>query len=84
MNGAMSGIREELAAAVRAVNAAFNRLPLDAQEEIEICYDGLDAEIDASIRAEDRPRAVAAIRAFRDHWVHELARAAEEGRHGGW
>lgn len=70
-------IRAELAAAIRTVNAAYNRLSTSAQDAIEIRYDGLEAEIDRAIHADDRPRAERAIRAWRGHWVSEFERAAK-------
>lgn len=66
---ALPGIRAELAAAVRAVNAAFNRLSPHEQDRVEISYDGLEAEIDAAILAQDQTRALAAIRAWRGYWL---------------
>jgi len=72
---ALPGVRAEHAAAVRAVNAAFNRLTPAVQESIEIEHDGLEAEIDTAILAEDRTRALAAIRAWRGHWLGQIKRA---------
>lgn len=69
-------VSSELASAMRAVNAAYNRLTAEAQASIEIAYDGLDAEIDAAIVAADRERALAAIRAWRGYWLHEFEEAA--------
>jgi hypothetical protein len=71
----LPGVRPEVAAAVRAVNAAYNRLPASEGATIEIAYDGLDREIDAAIHAGDRERAEAAIRAWRQHWLAEFERA---------
>ncbi len=68
-------IRAELAAAVRAINAGFNRLPAEMQDRIAINYDGLEGEMDAAILAGDRIRALAAIRAWRGHWLDEIERA---------
>ena len=62
-------IRAELATAIRAVNAAFDHLPKSAQDAIEIGFDGLEAEVDAAIVADDRPRALRAITAWRRHWL---------------
>lgn len=75
MTRPLTGIRADLAAAVRAVNAAFAQLPAEAQDAIEIRYDGLDRELDAAYAAGDRPRAEAAIRAWRGHWVATIERA---------
>jgi hypothetical protein len=71
-----STVRTELAAAIRAVNAGFNRLPATTQDTIDLRYDGLEAEIDRAILADDRPRAERAIRAWRSHWLYEFERAA--------
>ncbi len=65
-------VREELAAAVRRVNAGYARLPAPTRESIEIAYGGLGAEVDAAIAAGDRERAEAAIRAWREHWLAEF------------
>jgi len=73
---ALPGVRAELAAAVRAVNAAFDRLPVDAQQKVAVAVDGLEAEIDAAILAGDRERAEAAIRAWREHWLETFREAA--------
>ena len=69
-------IRAELAAAVRAVNAAFARLPRETQEQIEIATDDLDRELDRALLADDRRRAMAAINAWRDHHLAQIRRAA--------
>lgn len=69
-------VRAELAAAVRAVNAAYARLPRPAQDRIDIYTDGIEGEIDAAILAEDRDRALAAIRAWQGYWLDRFARAA--------
>jgi hypothetical protein len=69
-------VNAALAAAIREVNAAFNRLPKETQDGIEIRYDGRDREIDASIFAGDRDRALRAIRAWKGHWLWTFERAA--------
>ncbi len=76
MRPEVPGVRTELAAAIRQVNAAFNRLPSSTQHSIEIRYDGLDQEIDSAIVNEDRDRALRAIRAWRNHWLATFRRAA--------
>ncbi len=68
-------VRAELAAAYRAVNAAYARLPELVAERVEIAYDGLDAEIDTAILADDRDRALAAVAAWRRHWLATLGDA---------
>jgi hypothetical protein len=68
-------IRAELAAAVRAVNAAFNRLPVSARKQIDPRTDPVEDEIDAAMLADDRDRALAAIRAWRGYWLDRIARA---------
>jgi hypothetical protein len=69
-------IRAELAAAYRSISAAYNRLPIEVQDRIEIGYDGLEAEVDASIIAGDRDRALAAIRAWRGYWLDRFEEGA--------
>lgn len=64
-----------MACAVRAVNARFDGLAPSVQSSIEIRFDGLDGEVDAAILAGDRDRALAAIRAWKQHWLREFERA---------
>ena len=66
--------RTELAAAVRAVNAAFARLPREIQDHIEIASDDLDRELDRALLADDRRRAMAAINTWRDHHLAQIRR----------
>lgn len=74
-NGSIPGVRAELAAAVRAVNAGFYRLPPAAQRGVDLAFDPLEAKVDAACLSGDRDRAVAAIEAWRDHWL-EVFRGA--------
>lgn len=67
MNGSPRAIRAELAAAVRAVNASYARLPEPRPDAAP--FGALDDEIDAAILAGDRDRALAAIAAWRGHWL---------------
>ena len=69
-------IRAEHAAAIRAVNARFAALPAEVQASIRIGHDSLEDEVNAAIVAGDRPRAEAAIRAWKQHWLAEFERAA--------
>lgn len=69
-------VRSELAAAVRAVNAAFNRLSAEAQDNLDINYNDLDVELDRCLRGDDRIRALGAIDAWRDHHLAQIERAA--------
>lgn len=71
-----NSIRTEHAAAIRAVNAAYNRLPRSAQNAMLITYDDLDVEVDVAVASGDRIRALAAITRFRDHWLAEFVEAA--------
>lgn len=68
-------VRAELAAAVRAVNAAFARLPAEAQAAIDPTTDPCEREIEAAMQAGDRDRAMAAVRAWRGYWLAEIERA---------
>lgn len=74
---ALPGVQAELAAAIRAGNAAFERLSPQAQDVMVIGYDGLDRELDASINSGDRDRALRAIRAWRGHWLRQIERAGK-------
>lgn len=64
----LPGINTELAAAVRAVNAAYNSIP-PARRPAAIEWDMLDAELDAACISGDRERAMQAIEAWRTHWL---------------
>ncbi len=70
-------IRAELANAVRAVNVAFNCLPAEARDSLNIAIDPCEAEVDKAIVADDRDRALAAIRAWRGYWLDRIERAAK-------
>lgn len=70
-------LRAEIAAAVRSVNASFNRLSKSVQDAIEIGYDGLEVELDAAVASGDRDRALAAIRAWREHWLATFKEAGK-------
>lgn len=76
MRQSLPGINYELAVAVRAVNAAYNRLPENARPEVP--FNGLDREIDAAIASGDRDRAMAAISSWRGHWLHQLEGIARD------
>ncbi|MEZ5078440.1 MAG: hypothetical protein R2725_13475 [Solirubrobacterales bacterium] len=69
-------ISSELAAAIRAVNAAHNRLPKEIADTIDLSYNDLDAELDRALLAADRDRALDAIESWRDHHLALIRRAA--------
>lgn len=69
-------IRAELANAVRAVNAAFSRLPETVQDFLDVAFDPLEAEVDAALQADDRERALRAIGAWKRHWIATFDEAA--------
>jgi surfactin synthase thioesterase subunit len=69
-----TSVRTELAAAVRAVNAAYNRVPVDSRPD-PASFDPLEAEVDAACLSDDRERAMAAIRAWRSHWLAQFEAA---------
>ena len=69
-------IRAELAAAVRRVNAAFNRLTPAQQDSLEIGTDTLEREVDVAALADDRPRAMLAINPLQRHWLATFEEAA--------
>jgi len=70
-------IRAELAAAVRAVNVAFYRLPESARTQIDPRIDPAEDEVNAAILADDRERAMAAIRAWRGYWLDRIEQVAK-------
>jgi hypothetical protein len=73
----LPGINAELAAAVRKVNAEFHRLPADVQDRLDVTTDPVEAEVDKAILADDRDRALAAIRAWRGYWLDRFEEAAK-------
>lgn len=79
----LPAINEQLAAAVRKVNAAFYAIPENVRPD-PAGWDGLDREVDAACAARDRERALAAIAAWEGHWLSTFSRcllnAPLEGR----
>ena len=73
---AANSIRNELAAAIRAVNAAFARLPEAARSQMDLSTDDRDRELDRALLQDDRARALAAINSWRDHHLALIRRAA--------
>lgn len=73
---AENSIRSELAAAYRAVNAAFARLPENARTELDLSTNDLDLELDRALLADDRERALGAIESWREHHLALIRRAA--------
>lgn len=71
-----NSIRSELAAAYRAVNAAFNRLPKEAQVALDLSTNDLDLELDRALLADDRERALGAIESWREYHLALIRRAA--------
>jgi hypothetical protein len=69
-------IRSELAAAHRAVNAAYLRLPEDTRTQLDLSTNDLDLELDRALLADDRDRALGAIASWRDHHLALIRRAA--------
>lgn len=60
----MTSVRQELAAAVRAVNAAWERVPAPYRPD-PAPFDALEREVRAAQIAGDERRALAAIEAWR-------------------
>lgn len=75
MSVSLPGVNAALANAIRQVNAAFYRLP-ESRRPDSVESRGLDAELDAACVSGNRERAMAAIRAWRDHWLYEFERPA--------
>ena len=71
----LPGINAELAGAIRAVNAAYHRLPEDRRPEPP-SWDALSREVDAACAAGDRSGALAAIRAWSGHWLSAFEKEA--------
>jgi len=66
--------RAEFAAAIRQVNAAYNHLPESSRPDV--AWNGLDREVDAALAAGDADRALAAIRAWKQHHLALIEEAA--------
>lgn len=60
----LPGVSAEMAAACRAVAAAYDRLPEDRRPEVAT-WDDLDREVDQACASGDRDRAMRAIRNWR-------------------
>ena len=71
-----NSVRSELAAAVRAVNAEFLRLPDNARNQLDLSTIDLDLELDRALLADDRGRALKAIQSWREHHITLIRRAA--------
>jgi len=63
----LPGVSAELAAACRAVAAAYERLPEAARPEVG--WDDVDAEVDAACAGGNRDQAHEAIRTWRDRYL---------------
>lgn len=78
VSATLPGIRAELAAAVRAVNAAYNRLPESRRPDVT-GWNALDRAVDEACAAGDRDRALQAIDEWRDSYLAACSKAASEG-----
>jgi hypothetical protein len=63
-------IRAELAAAIRAINATYDRLPEDGRPEV--AWTNWDEALNRALLAADRQQARETIRAWRDHHLEML------------
>lgn len=72
----MNSVRNELAAAVREVNARLAELPAEVQDELDLSTDDRDRELDRALLADDRDRALGAIDCWREHHLATIRRAA--------
>jgi hypothetical protein len=73
----LPGVSAELAAACRAVAAAYYRLPEDQRPEVAT-WDDLDSEVDRACRSGNRDEALAAIRTWRDRYLRLFREAGLE------
>lgn len=69
-------VRSELAAAIRAVNAEYRRLPENARTQLDLSTDDFDRELDRALLADDRPRALRTIETWKGHHIAMIRRAA--------
>lgn len=65
-------VRAELAAAIRRVNAAFNRLSGAERERVHLVA---DAPLEAALLGEDRTKALAQIECWRDRQLAAIEEA---------
>jgi hypothetical protein len=68
----VTGVRSELAAAVRAVNAAYARCSEPKPDVIGQTWSELEREVDGAIKDGDRDRALAAIADWEAHASYVL------------
>jgi hypothetical protein len=68
----LPGINAALANAIRRVNAAFNRLSPDAQNQVHIAC---DRPLDDALLSGDRTKALSAIEAWRDRQLADISAA---------
>lgn len=62
--------------ALRAVNAAYTRLPINLRDRLDVASPDADARVNAAIRSGDEAAALAAIRDWRDLHLARCERAA--------
>lgn len=70
-----ASLRTELAAAVRSVAAALDRLPADQRPDV--AWAEIDDLLDAALAAADREHALAAIAEWRDRHLERFREAAQ-------
>lgn len=70
----LPGISTELAHAVRAVNAAYLRIPEPYRPEVA-AWTPLEYEVDAACAAGNRERALRAIEEWREHYLSKFSQA---------
>ena len=72
----MNSVRNELANAVREVNARLAELPVGVQDELDLSTGDLDLELDRALLSDDRDRALGAIDCWREHNLAQIRRVA--------
>jgi hypothetical protein len=75
MSGSPMSNRAELAAAVAAVNARFDRLPENVRESRDLDWTRIDRLLDRALLDGDRADALAAIREWKNYYLAKF----EEG-----
>jgi hypothetical protein len=69
-----NSIRTELAAALRAVAAAYRQLPVEKRPDVS--WAATDDVLEAALTAGNREQALEAIREWRTHWFSLFEEAA--------
>jgi uncharacterized protein (DUF2236 family) len=76
-------IRAEVATAFRRIGAEFNRLPPEVRDSLDLSWNRADALLDRELLDGDRSTAIAAIRAFENHYFDIFESLSASSDNGG-